>query len=134
MKPLLSALAVLSLLVLHMGGAVKTPGPLGPSLGVVRDSTLELSDVVWQPETSGFFVGSPSIVVVGNSSSSKTILVSADLFSHGPPPKCCKLSGCAGVINSGHTAGPPPWERDWPRNASLFASTGENPNPNPAIP
>ena len=40
------------------------PGPLGPSLGPIRDSTLGLSDVVWQPETSGFFVGSPSIVVV----------------------------------------------------------------------
>ena len=34
--------------------AMTGPGHLGPSLGPIRDSNLDLSDVVWQPETSVF--------------------------------------------------------------------------------
>lgn len=52
-----------------------------------------------------------------------TILVSVDLFDHGPPAQCCLQPGCAGVINANHTAGPPRWSRAWQRNASIFAST-----------
>lgn len=53
-------LAACSAVVASIGGA----GSIGRGGGPLVDSTLGLTDVVWQPEKSGFFVGSPSITTV----------------------------------------------------------------------
>ena len=73
--------------VLCLLAAVLSTVHVSPALSrVMVDTTLPLSEVVWLPELTAEFVGTPSIVALGNDS----YLASRNEFG----PGGCEPSGC----------------------------------------
>ena len=71
MTPLLALTHAAQCLLLCSSGAPGTSGSFG------IDSTLNISQVAWQPEQGGVYIGGPSITRLPNSDE---LLVSANLF------------------------------------------------------